>query len=338
LFSGVYLKKSDYLKRKKIRDRLEPILNSKNITLLDPSEVDSTRSRVNIRCSCGFTWESLVSNLLAKKGCPECSKWARGKNKRSTYKKINEIIIAKKGKLLSTFESISGVDKIKIECEKGHQWSPVVSSIVHSDHWCPKCSYERNGLESRTPLSVYIEIAEANGGKCISTATIPEGEKVEFECSKGHRFKAWPANIKKKWTCGVCNPNKFSIDIVNNLVHEQFGGKCLSTKYKESSQSLEWKCSEGHIFKKSWDEVKQGNWCVTCRNNSLTLLDYHAVARRNDGEFLGDEVKSIKTRLPWKCSEGHEFKATFLKAQELWCKKCSSTQTSNLRDEIKVAS
>ncbi len=48
------------------------------------------------------------------------------------------------------------------------------------------------------------------------------------------------------------------------------GGKCLSKYYKNAKSNLTWECSNGHTWKATSSNIKQGTWCPYCgRSNHI---------------------------------------------------------------------
>jgi hypothetical protein len=47
-------------------------------------------------------------------------------------------------------------------------------------------------------------------------------------------------------------------------VAEAFGGRCLSTAYKDSNDDLEFKCKRNHVWAAVGASISQGNWCGQC--------------------------------------------------------------------------
>ncbi len=297
-------------------------LKNKDIALISPLKGAGWHDKLSLKCICGHEWPSEISNIYAGKGCLECSKVGRGLKRRIDFNDVLKVIKKKKGTLLSPVEKFSSTDKIDIECKKGHSWNVIISSILGGT-WCPECANVERGERCREPIEFFIELARKNGGECLSKKTLPSGEKLKFRCMNGHDFSSAPGNVKKKWACAECaGTKKLSIEVINERVFEKYQGECISKVYEGCSKGLFFKCVKGHKFKKSWDEVKQDRWCITCKKESLSLNDYHAIARRNEGSFDGDSILALNKRLQWTCKKGHTFQATFKGAQEAWCKIC----------------
>ncbi|WP_367804083.1 zinc-ribbon domain-containing protein [Brevibacillus laterosporus] len=46
------------------------------------------------------------------------------------------------------------------------------------------------------------------------------------------------------------------------------GGECLSDQYKDNKTNLRWKCSKGHEWEATPNNIKsKGHWCPICSRN-----------------------------------------------------------------------
>ena len=115
---------------------------------------------------------------------------------------------------------------------------------------------------------------------------------------------------------------------------EKYGGTCLSTTYNGCQSKYQWRCNLGHVWSATWASYcNTKSWCRKCwseRQNSkekkklmLTKMISHAKAR--GGSCLAREYISAAKKYLWKCSENHEWEATWnsVSTQKTWCKKCS---------------
>lgn len=103
-------------------------------------------------------------------------------------------------------------------------------------------------MSRRKTIEDCVLAAEKHGGRCLSKKYINCKSKLEWECSKGHRWFAIPLNVlfENSW-CPFCSQNaKYSIELAKSLAEER-GGKCLSNKYKNVDTHMKWECEEGHM-------------------------------------------------------------------------------------------
>ena len=91
------------------------------------------------------------------------------------------------------------------------------------------------------------------------------------------------------------------------------GGLCLSTEYVNANIPMRWRCAEDHEWTTSLNNIKNGKtWCPYCANKaSHTIEDAKQVAFSKNGECLSETYDNSFSHLSWRCSEGHEWNASF---------------------------
>ena len=106
---------------------------------------------VEIRCKCGYTFETTpVSLVKTKDCCPECRRF-------KGYIKLVKIVDERGGKIIGIY--IYAYVLIELECKKGHQWFSKPAHIF-DNHWCPACwesAGERIVQEILTELDIKAE-------------------------------------------------------------------------------------------------------------------------------------------------------------------------------------
>lgn len=149
------------------------------------------------QCKVGHTWKATLNNVRnAGSWCPVC---ARSRSK-STVASAKKLAIQNGGCCLS-----SGCEdartRLKWKCSKGHIWEATTQSI-RSGRWCPICARIKT---SSIHMSVAHQIARSRGGCCLSKVYINNKSKLDWQCSKGHRWEACLHHVKnsKTW-CPRC--------------------------------------------------------------------------------------------------------------------------------------
>jgi hypothetical protein len=96
--------------------------------------------------------------------------------------------------------------KLEWECSEGHRWKAVPYSVKGFGTWCNVCSSRSSGIKRSLSLDEMHALAKEHGGKCLSTEYKDTSTHLEWECAKGHRWKAVPRSIKynKTW-CRKCS-------------------------------------------------------------------------------------------------------------------------------------
>ena len=194
--------------------------------------------------------------------------------------------------------------------------------------------------EKRT-LEYCKKIAKERGGKCLSTKYINGTTKMRWECKDGHKWNATLDSIvfMNSW-CPYCKGintsiklkglkrtpyNKITIDDCIRKASEH-NGECLNKIYINSRTKMRWRCKEGHEWDATFASIKYKNsWCPYCSGKRKhSLKECQKIAKEKGGKCLSVEYIDIKTKMRWRCKEGHEWDATFanIKYQNSWCPYC----------------
>ena len=218
----------------------------------------NSKTKINIKCEFGHTWETLQGNLKKGHWCPFCA----GQGKLS-LESMNVLAKERKSKCLSSVY-INANSPLKWQCLNDHIWE-APAGRVKSGAWCLKCS----GSE-KLNLVDFHELAENRGGKCLSKEYINANSKLDWQCSFGHIWSARANHIKRGSWCPLCNVenrnNKRGLGINEmKFLASRFNGKCLSDTYKNNKTKLTWMCSKGHIFERTPSDLQRSRWCPKCQ-------------------------------------------------------------------------
>jgi hypothetical protein len=177
------------------------------------------------------------------------------------------------------------------------------------------------------------EIAKERGGECLSEEYVNAYTKLKFKCKEGHEFfmKYQSIQWSKQW-CSHCFYNKIksTIEEMKEIARER-GGECLSKEYVNAHTKLKWKCTKGHEWESTPNDIINKSWCPQCaiikRANlhKLTIEQMKQLAITRGGICLSEEYVNAHTKLKWKCKEGHEwFSAPYsIKSRKSWCPDCA---------------
>jgi glutaredoxin len=125
-------------------------------------------------------------------------------------------------------------------------------------------------MPTKLTIEEMNKIARKKQGKCLAETYVNNRTKLIWECSKGHRWKATPANIKREKWCPYCKGKYKTIKDIHKLAQEH-GGKCQSPTYTNSITKLKWQCANGHIWRTTPFSVKQHSWCPVCAKEKRKL-------------------------------------------------------------------
>ena len=112
------------------------------------------------------------------------------------------------------------------------------------------------------------------------------------------------------------------------------GGKCLSVEYVNIKTHLNWRCSHGHTWSASPDNILRGKWCPLCAGNQkLDIQKLKEHAQLKGGKLITSMYSNIDTPVEWQCRRGHRWLASannVLKSNGTWCPKCAGNQKGTL--------
>src|ERR1700690_2457110 len=118
------------------------------------------------------------------------------KSKTSVLDQINEILLIKKGKLISKYENAQ--KKLIWECNKGHIFEKNWNHVKRGQ-WCTVCNW-------RNPTIKQIqELAKSKNGFCLSEYYVKSTDKLLWKCQNEHIWEASLNSIKNQnsW-CPYC--------------------------------------------------------------------------------------------------------------------------------------
>lgn len=178
-------------------------------------------------------------------------------------------------------------------------------------------------------------LAWDRGGKCLSTFYVNAHSPLEWQCSKGHVWKAVPNHITQGHWCPMCGgTQKRTLEDMQSIASSR-GGKCLSDKYLNIDKLLIWQCGKGHTWKASPNNIIHNyTWCPVCRGHVKgTLEDMQAIAKARGGMCLSTYYVNSYTPLEWQCARGHRWYAQPDNVKRgSWCRSCSAHKNLRLVD------
>ena len=231
-------------------------------------------------------------------------------------------------KLLSK-KYVNALTPLEWQCEKGHTWTATPNNIKNDSrgrgglkgNWCPDCAQRR-----KYTLEDIKAFARSKGGECLSTKYERAPAPLKWRCQNNHQFTSTFYNVKVKnsW-CQDCKKDRY----LNRYkeIAKQRGGKLLSERYQGTHTKLEWECEKGHTWSATPNSIKQGSWCPDCvGQHKYDINDMKALAKSYGGECLSKKYLGSKEYLNWRCSKGHEWKATpnNIVSHNNWCPECKN--------------
>lgn len=240
-----------------------------------------------------------------------------------------EYAVTRSGKCLSK-SYIDRYQPLIWECYNDHIWEQALHYILKGN-WCKKC---KNIEKRKQLLKKYQEFAEKYGGKCLSDDYINEQVPLLWQCSIGHMWYSIPHTIiNQKFSCMKCDVTEHKNKLLNQCKEyaKTKDGECLSTEFKNIRTIMQWRCSAGHTFDRSYMFVEKGSWCHVCEKDDELVKDDITLAECQDlayithgGVCLAYKYKRAYHKLLWQCRNDHRWHDTAFNVcrKRKWCPTC----------------
>lgn len=180
-------------------ERLQRLAAEKGGTCLSETYTGGT-ARYRFICAQGHRWDTEGNNVVRGAWCRECAY----DDKREHYRlsdgleRLERAARAKGGVCLAQ-QYVQSKSFYRFRCQQGHEWEATGHRVLRGA-WCPQCVYDRKKLG----IEIMHQIAEKQGGRCLSTHYVNSRTKLHWECDRGHRWHAIPAAIRKGHWCPDC--------------------------------------------------------------------------------------------------------------------------------------
>lgn len=234
------------------------------------------------RCSKGHEWpNSIHSRNSNNTGCPYCSnqKAIKGDNDFATvHPELLDEWNYEKNKDKLPEDYMPGSHAIVWwRCGKGHEWPAHIYSR-HRGHGCPYCAGQLPVKGENDFATLKPELASewsSKNSKGPDEYTISSGQKVLWECGKGHIWEARIADRVKGRVCPYCSGRKL-MPHVNDLetLYPEIAAEWHPTKNgdlkpsdvtKSSGKKIIWKCLKaGHEWPATVANRVHGTKCPYC--------------------------------------------------------------------------
>ena len=315
-------------KNDKWYEKFQELAEERGGTLMTENYV-SIETKYKWKCKEGHVFILRAVSIKNGAWCPVCQE---KKRRQQELEKLKKIAI-KKGILFVSGNYKTKYSRLKWKCSKGHLWE-ATGNTIRKGRICPTCKRDK-ACEKR--LIEFRKIAEKNGGKCLSKTFINVGERLRWQCSKGHVWSAPAKDIMKGQWCRECNRDqtlKLFQQKQRKYTYADFqkyakkrGGKLLTKKISSTSDVVEWQCKMGHKWSvKARSVLYHKTWCRQCHYDEkrLKLEDFQVLARSRGGKLLSKVYRNLHVNLKWQCEKGHVWEAVAGNVKRgSWCPQCN---------------
>lgn len=321
-----------------------------------PSEVSpSSNKKAWWIGTCGHEWEAKIANRHHNRGCPICSG-------RQVLAGFNDLVTThpdlafefypdRNPDDISPSKLTAGSNRMVVwRCPRGHAYQAKVAKRA-AGTGCPICAHRlvlngQNDLATTHPQLAQEFATDLNGG--VSASGIVWGSPFFYwwRCDKGHTWRTSPnIRVRQGTGCAVCNGRRAGDHENLTGTHPeiaQFFSKTLNEPLRAenlvggSNRKVWWTCNLGHNFLAAPRYLTlRGQWCPICSNHQVLsgfndleavnpelALEWHPT--RNGYLEPTAIVAGSNKKVWWKCSEGHEWRATVASRASVGCGSCAA--------------
>lgn len=187
---------------------------------------------------------------------------------------------------------------------------------LKNGQWCCNKVWQKCPGYSNISLNIneVKKIIEKEGHIWVSGKYKNSTSKIKLKCPNNHEYTTSWYYFYHGRKCTKCNNEKFRKEFLEKIkcYCNELNYKCLSTKYVNNTNLLEFKCNNEHIFKMNWQTFRgiKTYPCPTCRTDErykklkdkckeqgFILLATKAEFENNNNDYFN-----------FKCPEGHVYK------------------------------
>lgn len=276
------------------------------------------KDRVNFRCkTCGYEWNTAVSNVLYGCGCPMCGrKRSAQKNKKSNEQFLQEL------RTINSFvvpitPYTKATDPIECACTKcGHTWTTKPTYLL-SGRGCPECAKTKISDSKKLSVELFLERFKINSDKFEIIGEYSGVSKpLKLRCKIcNHEWTTMAKQALKNQSCPICaikrrgEANSLGMEAFTKRVKEKFPDIEVSGDYINQHSVLHFKCL---ICGMEWDCVAKtfinGCGCTRCffeKYYDSCSMSHDEFMRRLDDSNPDIEplerYRRMKTKMKFKC-------------------------------------
>ena len=263
--------------------------------------------KLRFRCAEGHSLQMSQERVQSGRWCGTCSLARVAARTRALYfAKLKSVVARRGGRILSP-EYVNSQTKLRYRCASGHEWSAVPNSIMVG-RWCPLCANATRNLWRKDRVARRLQrIVAKRGGTILPPGFTSYKASLRCRCKTGHTWRATPEGIDTGVWCRTCELDELNASL--RKVAKRRGGSVLTKRCQKAIEKARFRCAQGHEFRLKTFELRH-RWCPRCNSSAALTMDrLHLAARERGGECLAPARGDVLPKLPWRCGEGHEWKA-----------------------------
>ena len=157
--------------------------------------------KYHFRCANGHEWRTSGQEVARGGWCGLCAYRVRSETylRKDGLDELHRFARDRGGECLA--DQYDGAKSYYgFRCRRGHEWRTTGARIFRGA-WCLSCAYE----DRRLGIDAMRELAARHGGMCVSDIYVNNATKLEWECARGHRWRAAPSAVRAGHWCAQCH-------------------------------------------------------------------------------------------------------------------------------------
>ncbi|PET65156.1 hypothetical protein CN514_12360 [Bacillus sp. AFS001701] len=274
-----------------------------------------------------------------------------------TLKQVKQYVLEHSDCILISNEYIGIYEKLDFICGCGKPFQKSFFAFKYNKQYqCKSCGFAR----TRDSMSLNIEeikryVEKHTNCKLVSTEYKSNREKLDFICECGNPFQKSFEKFKGRneilcKTCGrlkQMEARKLTFETVFKFVDENSNCVLISKEYKNAHTKLEFLCSCGKKFKKTFDKFMSRNQrqCKKCGYHNISIiktLNFEDVKKfveeHSDCILKSTEYIDYYSELEFECKCGKMFKTSYDNFKHTDRRRCITCTKIRSKGEFKIQS
>lgn len=293
------------------------------------NEYINAQTKLRWRCELGHEFSASTNSVRSGHWCPTCARARSGDTQRLTLEDIHRLAEQRGGKCLAS-EYKNTSQKVIWQCAAGHQWAATVGSVRGGGTWCPYCGQGvseqicrailENAFGQEFPKQKPKWLVNSRGNKMeLDGYCTNLGLAFEYNGEQHYRrhrvFSSTAKALDRRMAddqrkAELCKENGVALIVIPyTLAKEDLGNficcGCKELGFDVPETSFHWSPEDiAHAQAKKLNEIQ-------------------SIAKENGGVCLSNAYIDSRTKLKFRCAEGHEWSSV---PQPLfsgvWCPTC----------------
>ena len=243
-----------------------------NITII--GKYVNMHTKIECICNAGHHWFPIAQGLVDGDDCFQCAAIKRGAKRAKNHEQFVEEVrnVNPDITVIGTYKNAN--TKIEFRCKEGHKWVTTPNNVL-AGKTCLICANIQSSLRQRKSHEQFVkEVHNLHPDIVVLGTYINSKTKIEFMCTKGHKWETAPYNILDGCSCPKCKGEKISQQKFKT--HEQFlcdlqlvnPDITILSKYQSAREKVDCMCNKcNHKWQATPNNLLRGFGCPKCNQS-----------------------------------------------------------------------